>query len=188
MDSKILKQGNNNFLAKTNSRNSVKRLELNHRRLAKEIMVYQEQLKEIFEKNIVHENIWRQKEYQAKQDFNRLIQNSYDIIAIIDSKGKFYYITPSFERLTGYTVPKTCQKSIFDFIYPDDKAVISSMISKLIEKPRLTFQIEYRFRCRNNTWRFFKSRCRNLIDDSVISDIVMNSCDISKEKFKSNFS
>lgn len=56
--------------------------------------------------------------------FRSLIQNSRDIITILESDGTIRYESPSVARIIGFAPEELIGKSVFSYIHPDDLGVV----------------------------------------------------------------
>ncbi|PWZ00082.1 hypothetical protein BCV70DRAFT_160976 [Testicularia cyperi] len=56
----------------------------------------------------------------AKQWSRVLLENSHDLIYVLSLKGTFLYVSPSVERILGYTAEEVIGKSISEFCHPSD--------------------------------------------------------------------
>ncbi|KAJ1018984.1 hypothetical protein NDA16_004787 [Ustilago loliicola] len=56
----------------------------------------------------------------AKQWSRVLLENSHDLIYVLSLKGTFLYVSPSIERILGYTAEEVIGKSISEFCHPSD--------------------------------------------------------------------
>jgi two-component system, chemotaxis family, CheB/CheR fusion protein len=65
---------------------------------------------------------------KIRDHFRLISENTSDFILILDDKLQVNYISPSFTRLTGYSVADITQKGIFSVIHPDDIPDISKRI------------------------------------------------------------
>lgn len=104
------------------------------------------------------------------KEINQIIaDNTSDNIAItsFDHKAKYLYVSPSIKQTLGYEPEELVGKSFFDFIHPDDKKVLLSLIKKYISKivkkalriddPNLSETIEFRFKDKVGDWHFMRS-------------------------------
>jgi PAS domain S-box-containing protein len=107
-----------------------------------------------------------------------MIQNSLDIITIIDTAGNIQYQSPSIERLLGYMPDDLVGQSIFELIHAEDH----SILRYALERQSHTFLFSFRIQHRDGTWLYFESNGTNLLDNPLIAGIVLNSRDITDRK------
>ena len=72
------------------------------------------------EKEIQGHKLAQEALHASEIRFRSLIQNSSDIIRILDRNGLIIYDSPSSEKILGYPAGYMLGKSPYDFIHPDD--------------------------------------------------------------------
>lgn len=119
---------------------------------------------------------------QSKERFRSLVQNSSDIIAILDANGNIDYISSSSERILGYKAEKLLSQNAFDYIHPEDVANVRAAFASALQNPIINVTVEYRVRHANGNWIYLESVGHNLLDDATIKGVVANSRNITKRK------
>ena len=114
--------------------------------------------------------------------FRTLIENALDIIAILDADGTYRYASPSHERASGFTPAELVGRNGFDFIHPDDAPRLMQLMAEGLATGRATAVVEYRFRCKDGSWRYVEGAARNLIGDSQVQGVIVNARDITERK------
>ncbi len=61
---------------------------------------------------------------QSEERFRSLVQNSSDMITVLDTDGTIRYLSPSIERILGYKPEDLIGKNKFDYIYPEDVVAV----------------------------------------------------------------
>jgi PAS domain S-box-containing protein len=118
----------------------------------------------------------------SEERFRLLIENSSDIVTIMNTDGAVRYVSPSLERLTGYDPKDRLGRTPFDFIHPDDQERSRSVLRKLIENPNSIQSAEYRYRHRDGSWRILESIIKTIHDDSGAPRLAAYSRDITEQK------
>ncbi len=119
----------------------------------------------------------------ASRRFRLLIENSTDIIVILDQNGVFQYCSPSAERVLGYRLEDVEGRHAAELVHPDDIHLILQVLHSAIQSPRISQpKIEYRVRHLNGSWRFFEAVATSLLDDPAIGGVVVNCHDITDRK------
>lgn len=113
----------------------------------------------------------------AEGKYKALIQHSMDIITIIDGKGVIQYMSPSTERMLGYQPDSLVGQSVFELIHQEDHALMSNALSQ-----KTTFFFSFRMQHHDGGWLYFESSGTNMLQDSLIKGIVLNSRDITDRK------
>ncbi|CDN17067.1 Putative diguanylate cyclase/phosphodiesterase (GGDEF & EAL domains) with PAS/PAC sensor(s) [Richelia intracellularis] len=65
---------------------------------------------------------------QSEERFRALIENALDIIMILYRHGNIIYVSPSAEKILGYTVTDLLGKLLVDFIHPSDRSSIDKRL------------------------------------------------------------
>jgi diguanylate cyclase (GGDEF)-like protein/PAS domain S-box-containing protein len=121
---------------------------------------------------------------QSEQRFRSLIENATDITIILDAEGIFRYISPSVKRILGYAPEKAIGRNALETVHPDDSALITQTLNKVIQYPRINqLAVEYRVRHRNGSWCFLEAVATNLLHDPAVKGIIINCHDITQRKF-----
>lgn len=117
----------------------------------------------------------------SEKRFRSLVQNGSDMIKILDDKGIFTFSSPSVETVLGYSQENIVGKSAFDFIHPDDlKNIIDQFqVIKTSDYHEIPY---FRFKNKNNEWRWLETKLTNLLDDPAVLGIVSNSRDVTEKK------
>lgn len=127
----------------------------------------------------------KQKEEELRQSekrFRRLIEDSSDLITVLDASGNVTYQSTSNERVLGYGNEDTFGKSPFRFLHPEDAERVSSEFHALLANPGGSIVTEYRLKDHEGSWRWIESIARNLLEDPAVRGIVINSRDITERK------
>jgi diguanylate cyclase (GGDEF)-like protein/PAS domain S-box-containing protein len=119
---------------------------------------------------------------RSGERFRSLIQNSSDIITLLDVDGTILYESPSIERILGYEPAELVGKNAFDYVHPEDLARVLEVFAQGLADPRLRPSLEYRFRHKDGSWRWLESIGANLLDDPNVGELVVNSRDITERK------
>lgn len=114
--------------------------------------------------------------------FRALIENSLDIITIIQEDGVIRYQSPSVERILGYEQDGLVGATAFNRVHPDDLSDVQRAFETLVEKPGFMTSLEFRFRHKDGSWCTLESISKNLLDDPVVEGIVVNSRDITDRR------
>jgi len=119
---------------------------------------------------------------RSEDYFRTLIENSSDIITILNPKGKILFQGPSIEKALGYRAEELLDKNAFDLIHPNDVQRVLAVFSGDLMHQNFQAPIEYRFRHRDGSWKYLESIGKNLLRDPSIAGIVINSRDITERK------
>ncbi len=147
----------------------------------KEISSLKQKIKELeqseSERKRVSEALRKSEEY-----YKAIIQNSSDIILVLNKLGTITYASPSVERFLGYGPDELIGKRTLDLIVSDDKPrAIADFGRALLIKGVLIPNV-FRIRHKDGTERILEGFGKNLLDNPVVAGFVMNVRDITERK------
>jgi PAS domain S-box-containing protein len=114
--------------------------------------------------------------------FRSLIEHTSDLIAILDANGCVSYLSPSIERILGYSRDSVMGRRAFDFIHPADQALALSLFNQRIASVGIKPASELRVRHQDGSWRTIEATSNNLLDHPAVRGLVVNARDITKRK------
>lgn len=121
-----------------------------------------------------------------EQYFQSLIENSLDIIAIVNENAQFTYFSPSLERVLGYQNEEVIGKTPFDFVHPEDHPALISAYLEVFSEYGHTIRTCFRYAHKNGDWRNIESVAKNLLDVSGVNGVVINIRDITDRVIAEN--
>ncbi len=119
---------------------------------------------------------------RSEAHFRALIENSSELITILDSDGVVTYASPSLRRMLGYGADDIEGKPLRAFIHPDDQELAAEVFFRVIRYPGQNASVEYRRKHREGTWRIMEASYTNLLANTAIGGIVVNARDITEKK------
>ena len=136
---------------------------------------------------LVNRNITKRKKAEiaikdSEKKFRSLINNSNDLIRILDEKGLIIFDSPSSERILGYPEGYFIGKNPLDFIHPDDLEMIKTDLNKVYDNQKHIAPFEFRIRRANGKYIPVESLFQNLIDVPGINGIVVTTHPIMERK------
>lgn len=111
--------------------------------------------------------------------FRALIENAPDGITLVDRKGIVTYVSPSIERILGYTQDEAFGRNALEFVHPEDRSHLLRQLARLNHKVGQALAI-YRFKHKDGSWCWLESTLSLLNVKPAIEGIVFNYRDISE--------
>ena len=121
---------------------------------------------------------------QSEKRFSSLVQNSSDIVTVIESDTTVRYASPSAGRVLGFEPEVLEGTRLSDLVHPDDKTRVLAFLTSIGDGDGEghTGLIEFRTRHRDGTYLFVETLRTNLMHDPNVHGIVLNTRDISERK------
>lgn len=124
-----------------------------------------------------------QREVTETQDrFQKLVEHSTDVISIVDASGRWEYMTPSAERVLGYTPEELIGEIGFEYTHPDDREKTMATFATAVESPELIPETEFRFAHSSGEWIWTHNYARNMLDDPLINGFIVHTREITDRK------
>ncbi|MEG3844921.1 PAS domain S-box protein, partial [Microcoleus sp. herbarium14] len=120
---------------------------------------------------------------QGEARLQTILRNSSDLITTIEADGRIRDQSPvALDRILGYKPEQRIGKFQSDLLHPDDLPAWQAYFAKLLKHPGIAPPIEYRKRHASGDWVYLEVIANNLLHDSSINGIVINSRDITQRK------
>lgn len=119
---------------------------------------------------------------QSEERFRSLIQNSTDIILVIDPDSTVQYVSPAATRLLGYEPAAMEGTPALDLVHPDDLAAAAGVLATSIAEGGIAPPLRYRVRHADGSWRWMESIGNNLLGDPAVRAYVINARDVTDEE------
>lgn len=119
---------------------------------------------------------------RSEEYYRRLIENSSDVVTILDRDGRILYESPSVKRVLGYEPSELIDKSLFIYIHPEDSETLIDNLTRLLRYSEMSL-VEFRFMNKEGNWRTLQAIGTNLLDEPTINGIVLNSRDVTDERY-----
>ena len=135
-----------------------------------------------FVKDITQSKLNAERLARSEVRFRALIENSHDGVALAGRDGKLKYLTPSVERILGFSTVELKGTNPDLLVHPEDKDLINILLSGLYPRFGETEQAVYRLKNKHGNWRWVRSNITNMLHEPTIEAIVYNYEDITDRK------
>ena len=111
-----------------------------------------------------------------------LIANIGDVIGIMGSDGIMKYKSPNIERWFGWKPEDLVGTDGWETVHPEDIEAIQKEFFTLLEKDNASVTVEYRYKCKDGSFKWIELTAVNCINNSTINGVLLNYHDISEGK------
>lgn len=119
---------------------------------------------------------------ESEIKFRSIIQNTSDIISIVDEQGVFLYLSPAVHKILGYTPEELIGTPSIQLFVDEDKDAAVANFRDGLKQPGVTTINEFRFKRKDGSVVYLESTSTFLQHDKIIKGIIFNSRDISERK------
>ncbi len=114
------------------------------------VRLYQKAQEEIAERKLVEAQL-----RESEERYRLIVEQSSDVITLIDREGTFHYISPAVKRVLGYMAEELMDINVFDLVHPEDIALIRAEMGKAIEGKLA--QATYRCQHKDRHWMIIET-------------------------------
>jgi diguanylate cyclase (GGDEF)-like protein/PAS domain S-box-containing protein len=119
---------------------------------------------------------------KREQHFHALVQNSSDVITLIDRQGTIQYQSASVERILGYQETELVGKVFGDLVHPDDRTQALRKIDEAINIVGPPIATECRLRRVDDSYCPAEVTITNLLELPAVRGLVLNTRDVGERK------
>jgi PAS domain S-box-containing protein len=120
---------------------------------------------------------------ESEGRYRSLIENISDIVAVVGACQTLRYISPSTERVLGYTAGEALGRSPLDFVHPEDATYLARRTASRLRGEADPIQLtEVRFRHRDGSWRILQVRGRWHDQGPGESVVVLTARDVTERR------
>ncbi|ARF17233.1 EAL and GGDEF domain-containing protein [Sporosarcina ureae] len=110
-------------------------------------------------------------EIRKNADLYEIItDNASDYIAVIDRQGKFYYVSPSFQKLLGHSVDELYSNSFYSYIYKQNRQKVEKKILQFGKYQHHALNLEYSFLDSKNGLHIMEAKIDEVKDSVEYKD------------------
>ncbi len=111
--------------------------------------------------------------------FKAYIQNSAEIIKIIDAEGRIQYCSPSYAKIFDVPAETLLGRNNAELMLAEDRAVYLLALEEVRHNTQDSPQLQLRFPLTDGSIRFLQAKLTNLIDDPMVKGILISEGDIT---------
>jgi PAS domain S-box-containing protein len=120
---------------------------------------------------------------ESEEKYRLLVENTHDIIYLINQEGVFTFVSPSFTDILGYKLDDVTGQSFRKFIHPEDIALCEGALQNVVSTGQRMTGVEYRVIHANGSIRVHMSSVSPILDKTGnVMTYMGNSRDITEMK------
>ncbi len=113
--------------------------------------------------------------------YKALVENGSDGVAILTAEGEPKYLSPSVEKLLGYTLSESEKLSMFALTHPNDQEKVLKIWQTVLKHPGVPISgVTTRMLHKDGTWRWMQDTITNMLHDPAIGGIIDNFRDVTE--------
>jgi adenylate cyclase len=121
-------------------------------------------------------------ERRSEARFRSLVQNSTDVIAIVDRDSAVRYVTPSVAGVLGYAADELVGSRLAELVHAEDAERARAALAEATEAGSVRSGLELRLRHRDGSWLQTETVLNPRLDDEDVGGIVLTTRDVTTRK------
>jgi len=119
---------------------------------------------------------------RSRELYRVVVENSHDMIAVLDPMGRFVFASPSYEQALGYGPEELVDVSPISLVHPSDVQRASDALRQAVTT-RSASVVELRMRHKRGNWVFVEGTTTGVLDENgQLRSILMSFRDISERR------
>lgn len=119
---------------------------------------------------------------KSEERFRALVQNSSDIIIVLEADGTIGYASPTLGRILGYNPEEIVGKNAFDYIHPQEMPTAQRQFAHSLKQAGEIVLKELQLRHKSGEWIYVEAAVNNLLEEASMKGVVVNCRDITERK------
>lgn len=89
---------------------------------------------------------------KSGEKYRTLVENSHDMIFVVDFEGNFLFTNTACETILGYSGKELSRINGFALMHPDDVEITRERLKKLMSEGNIQSNVEYRYRTKSGSY------------------------------------
>ncbi len=123
---------------------------------------------------------------ESGKRFQSLVENSSDVMTLIEADTTIRFLSASVERVLGYRPEELLGTKLTTLVHEADVSQALEFLAGTVRRPGATAAAEWRMKHRDSSWLYVETVANNLLDDADVAHIVLHTRDISERKALEN--
>ncbi len=119
---------------------------------------------------------------ESEERLRYLVQNSSDILVIINADGSQRYVSPAAERITGFPVAELQGRAIDTIIHPEDIRAVKAAWDEAVAHSEKTVTVQYRHIHKTRQWVYSEAIAQSFLSEPAINGVIASVRDITAHK------
>jgi PAS domain S-box-containing protein len=114
--------------------------------------------------------------------YRAIIENTLDIVSVLDSNGQVLYASPSVRAVLGYEPEELIGGNAFERIHPADVSRLRNLFDQTIQELGALEPSQFRYCHKDGSWRWFEAVAKSVSEWYGTTAVVVTSRDVTDRK------
>jgi PAS domain S-box-containing protein/putative nucleotidyltransferase with HDIG domain len=116
----------------------------------------------------------------SEERFRSLIENSSDLIALVDEGMTYTYTSPSHAKIIGYSSEELLGRKVTELIHPDEADSIADLIRLAVAADSFQTNLDFRLRDKQGDWKIFSGSISSFANGGGAHLVAINCHEITE--------
>jgi len=131
-----------------------------------------------------HEILHQQR--QCDITFRLLLENSLEVIFVLDADYRIRFVSPSLRTALGYPPDQVIERNFLEWLHPEDAAQAKDTLQWAVDHPESIQAFRVRLQHLDGSWHIFEVFGKSRLQDEQVRGIILNSRDITEQQLVYN--
>ncbi|WP_433360262.1 diguanylate cyclase domain-containing protein [Actinoplanes sp. CA-142083] len=117
-----------------------------------------------------------------EERFRILVQDSLDVLSVLDELGRPTYLSPAIRQVTGFPVEYYDDGGYGAHVHPDDLDALTSALGVIYADPGSQQTVQVRIRHASGDWRWMEATLRDFRDKPAVGGVVTTFRDVTERR------
>ena len=123
---------------------------------------------------------------QSEERFHSIVRNAFDMIALLDTNGRYLYCNSAYTHILGYSPEELAGRSCFEIVHPEDREPAQQFFQKNTTANIPSAKTQLRLLHREGRCLHVDHQARFITDSSNTPLILLNARDVTGQKQAEN--
>ena len=120
---------------------------------------------------------------ESERRYRMLAENASDVVTVFDAEFNIVYLSPSSERLFGFSTEDFGDRSVFSVVHPEDLPSLQAEVQLARAERRESVTHLFRMEDKNGEWHWIESLGRYVYaEDGSLAHLVFNQRDVTERQ------
>jgi diguanylate cyclase (GGDEF)-like protein/PAS domain S-box-containing protein len=130
-------------------------------------------------RDVTDRKLAEQRLARSEARFRSLVQNSSDVVAVIDERGSLTYVSPAVTPMLGFRAEELVGTNVMRLLPADEVSRAMRLLDAVTDEPFDQLNLEMRLRDRAGAWRNVDVTISDMRAESAVQGIVLNVRDVT---------
>jgi PAS domain S-box-containing protein/putative nucleotidyltransferase with HDIG domain len=116
----------------------------------------------------------------SEERFRSMIENSSDLIALIDKEKHYGYASPSYYKIIGHPPENLLGRQFIELLHPDETEIILEMVQLALDSTSFQTNLDFKLRDNCGSWKIFSGSISSFTNGGGEQQVAINCHEITE--------